>query len=1098
MGRRWQSLTLDVLFLIGMAGGCGGGGSTFQTQPPPPPSADFTVGVSAGTVVVVQGGVSAPVIFSITAKNGFSGQVQITLSGLPGGVVSNPASPFTAAPGATTNVVFTAAGNASTGNVAVSAEAVSGSLTHSAALTLTIQGGLSADFPRTTFVRTDSSPAADNPVGEARHRHLVFDPAHQHLFVANRAMNRMEVISTMDQSNVAQIAIGGVTSAELSADGSTVWAGTAVNEIVAVDTTSLRVTKRYMEAGISALPSTVFDRPEEVLPLANGKCFVRLRQPSAAESLLALWDPVLGSLTNLTSMAPSVFQNGLGPMARSGDYSRVIAGANDSSGNVVVFAAAGGVIAGPKSLGAGSMSWVAANSDGSRFAVAFSAGGAAKVLLLDGSLNQVASHASSGNSGVAFSRDSNFIFVSELAAGAAVVTVLDGHDLHAVGQVPGAAIQGVGAQIEDSDETQMLFGVSNRGVSFIDAASPVTLSAAAPAFSAAPASVPSEGPAAGGTALLLSGQNLPADALLKIGTLAAGNVSVLGSTAMQATSPASVSNGPAGVVAYSPANHWLAIAPEAFSYGPKILRVLPDAGVSTGGDAVQITGYGFGSDPSGISVKIGGANAIVESVDSIAAITAESELDTTYPFPVERITLQTPPGLAGNADVVVTASSGSATAARSFQYVVAAQSYAKPGFFRFIQYDQKRQRVYLTNIDHADVFDLQLGTFVAPIQPPGGPPPNAGWRGLSMTPDGSRLVIADFGAQSVYLLDPDTGAGGATFVGGISGIANSGPSRVAATSTQTVFVSISAEGGSGGGCTSCLSQMNLFSSPPTVQPAPEPEVSTLLGAPLLQGNASGDNVVLAFGGGSGGRIAVWNATAPNQFSVSAANATVNDIASTVDGQMFAVQTNSAAEVHDSGMFVTGVPAAAELTQIPGRIAVPGMAMHPTGALLYQPFLTGTAGAAGVKGGVDITDARTGALRLRIILPQQFMTDVDTLHGGFLAIDENGQRLFAITTLDGTPQKASLTVVQLAAVPLAIGTVSASSMPVGGGAGLTIRGSGFQPGIKVSIGGKSAAANLVDMNTLTVTSPALPAGAQQLVLTSVSGEAISLDAALTAN
>ena len=143
-------------------------------------------------------------------------------------------------------------------------------------------------------------------------------------------------------------------------------------------------------------------------------------------------------------------------------------------------------------------------------------------------------------------------------------------------------------------------------------------------------------------------------------------------------------------------------------------------------------------------------------------------------------------------------------------------------------------------------------------------------------------------------------------------------------------------------------------------------------------------------------------------------------------------------------------------------------MHPTGALLYQPFLTGPAGAAGVKGGVDITDARSGALRMRIILPQQFMTDVDTLHGGFLTIDENGQRLFAITTLDGTPQKASLTVVQLAAVPLAIGSLSASTVPVAGGASITIRGSGFQSGIKVTIGGKSTAANFVDMNTITAT------------------------------
>jgi hypothetical protein len=71
-----------------------------------------------------------------------------------------------------------------------------------------------------------------------------------------------------------------------------------------------------------------------------------------------------------------------------------------------------------------------------------------------------------------------------------------------------------------------------------------------------------------------------------------------------------------------------------------------------------------------------------------------------------------------------------------------------------------------------------------------------------------------------------------------------------------------------------------------------------------------------------------------------------------------------------------------------------------------------------------------------------MTDVDALHGEFLTIDENGQRLFVITSLDGSPQNAALTVVQLASVPLALGSVSSPTIPVGGGTTLTIRGSGF--------------------------------------------------------
>ena len=157
----------------------------------------------------------------------------------------------------------------------------------------------------------------------------------------------------------------------------------------------------------------------------------------------------------------------------------------------------------------------------------------------------------------------------------------------------------------------------------------------------------------------------------------------------------------------------------------------------------------------------------------------------------------------------------------------------------------------------------------------------------------------------------------------------------------------------------------------------------------------------------------------------------------------------------------------------------GLTLHPSGALLYQPFLAGAPGSAGVKGGVDILDAHSGTLRLRMFLPQQLMTDIDGLHGSFLATDENGQRLFAITSSDGSAQYAALTVVQLASVPLGIGTISPTTAAASGGTTLTIRGSGFQSATTVSINGKIATVSFKDMNTLTVVTPSLAAGSQQI-------------------
>ena len=184
--------------------------------------------------------------------------------------------------------------------------------------------------------------------------------------------------------------------------------------------------------------------------------------------------------------------------------------------------------------------------------------------------------------------------------------------------------------------------------------------------------------------------------------------------------------------------------------------------------------------------------------------------------------------------------------------------------------------------------------------------------------------------------------------------------------------------------------------------------------------------------------------------------------------------------------------------VPARVLVPGLALHSTGALLYQPFLTGPAAAAppavGIQGGVDILDAHTGLVRLRIFLPEPLAalsTDIDALHGSFLTVDENGQRIFALTT-------SGLTIIHLASVPLSIGTSSPASAPATGGTTLTIRGSGFQSAATVTIGGKSAATRFVDMNTLTVTTPPLTAGTQQILITNPNGDSYTLDAALTVN
>src|SRR5712691_2146493 len=492
MGRLRHGLPAAVLHSL--ASVCASCGTTSSSTPPPPSAADFTLGLSSNSISITQGAASSALNVAVNPLNGFSGAVQVTLNTLPSGVTSNPVSPFTVAAGASTSVVFGASASAATGNFTISVHGTSGALSHSASLAVAILSAVNPPLPRTAFERTDSTSASDDPFGEPHHRHIAYDPAIKHVFVANRAMNRVDVFSSTSQSPIAQVSVAGASSADLSADGSTVWIGTALGRIVAIDTSSLRIRNRYSLAGLTPIPGTIFSRPVEVLSLSNGKAMIRLRQPVSSEALLALWDPASNSLTDLTSTAPALFQHGVGVLARSGDHPKLLAAANDSSGELALFDSGGNVVAGPLTLGAGLLPAIAANIDGTRFAAVFTGSGGTQLHLLDASLSQVGAYVQEIVRSLVFSRDGKYLYLSESSSGASFVTVLNGKTAQLIGQVPSAAIQGISPEIEETDETLLLFGVSNRGVSFVDAAAPLNLSLTAPVVAPAPCVQPSEGP----------------------------------------------------------------------------------------------------------------------------------------------------------------------------------------------------------------------------------------------------------------------------------------------------------------------------------------------------------------------------------------------------------------------------------------------------------------------------------------------------------------------------------------------------------------------------------------------------------------------------
>jgi hypothetical protein len=68
----------------------------------------------------------------------------------------------------------------------------------------------------------------------------------------------------------------------------------------------------------------------------------------------------------------------------------------------------------------------------------------------------------------------------------------------------------------------------------------------------------------------------------------------------------------------------------------------------------------------------------VQKLENITTIASSIGLDVSYPFPLERITLQTPSGTPGKADITVTSPAGSVTATKSFQFLQSENFYASP------------------------------------------------------------------------------------------------------------------------------------------------------------------------------------------------------------------------------------------------------------------------------------------------------------------------------------------------------------------------------------------------------------------------------------
>lgn len=742
-----RRILFPFLFCISlMLAGCGGGNSGGGT--PPPSSPDFTLTLSSSNVTITGGG-TASLSVTVNGEHGFNSAVTFSLAGLPNGITTSPTT-LESSPGSPLTLTFSATASAAAASANVTLTGVSGSLSHTSQIGVTVKSPpLPPPSFRTKYVRTD---AATEYFGEPNSNWMVFDPVTHRFFVSDPGSNQIEVLDSASETKIGSIAVPGAYGIDETPDHSVIYAGTQIGDVYAIDPGTMTVTHRYMAAQIGPSGFQTY----AVRVLASGALALLGAQGGLpgvdGYGSIGVWNPSTNALTV------------------NNNFSHIQGFTLTGNRALIVFLSGGLCTLDP---GTGNSACADLSNFGVHYSVATTPDGKS-ILVPYYSPGQVVVFDAKS-----LTRTSSFAVNADTSAAASMIVSPDSKTLYMIGggfvyaydiasgtqigwlsslAVPpisagGAAGPVDGPNLQAFDNTGLLAGPMEEGVGFLDTA----------ALKTGPMGtqflndyiVPATGPAAGGTATQF--ENVSAGGVIGMayfGENLATDISQANAE-FYATTP-SGSPGPVDVYAQMRDGGTL-IVPEGFSYGPTILQVTPDKATAEGGGTGIIYGYGFGSTannapiPSDLQITVDGRTA------TVTGFAPNAYGISSPPFNLQAVAFTIPQGTAGlSADVTVTTANGTTKAAAALSYLPPIQQFALPGA-ALAQgvYDSARNLYYFTNTSEIEVFSRLKGQWQAPIRVPA-PPPGTTHRlwGIALSEDGSKLVVSDDNAAMIYVLNP--------------------------------------------------------------------------------------------------------------------------------------------------------------------------------------------------------------------------------------------------------------------------------------------------------------------------------------------------------
>jgi hypothetical protein len=589
----------------------------------------------------------------------------------------------------------------------------------------------------------------------------------------------VDVFSTATHKRTATIPIPYPFGIDMSADGNTLYVGTFSDFLYTIDPQQLVVTGRVSFAvPLQQGQITVVNNPLTVATLSNGNLMLLMGTGDGfgAGAALVIWNPVSNEIVETVSNEFSA----VGPMARSADHSKVTFTFQVSGGNgtpVGLYDVTTDQVTNGAYLGGGVPFALALNSNASEIAVS----GGESLETYDNQLNSLQKVLLSyADSGVLFSTDGTKIY----QFGGDSVGVYDSNTLNLIGQfsdIGGGSLPG------DVDSTGIVYALSDHGVAFLDASQPTTTKDII--FGGLAGAVPQAGPLGVATPLSSQVGATSPSPVVAFGSQPGWNVT---SSPFQqgeliyATAPPSNVPGPVNVFVQWPDGlSWLDA--EDFSYGPWGRYIFEAGGPPQGGAPVGLVGYGFGWNLGSPQIFYGSGSATVNELNAIG------NYIEPYPYQQLQLALMTsPPGSPGPANLTITTPVGTTTIPGGFHFMnqVTPISLNPNNLLKGV-WDESRNQIYFSDGNVIQVFSTTAQQFLPPIQIPNMTAATQ-LAGIAITPDDTKLLVADYGDSLVLVIDLNNTASvnsvSTILPGGQQGTTN--PISIATTNTNKAFVTV--------------------------------------------------------------------------------------------------------------------------------------------------------------------------------------------------------------------------------------------------------------------------------------------------------------------